>query len=104
MRGVFLCAGGAARHMLAGGRGGRIINTASIMGISGGGLDPNISYQATKGAVVNMTRALAVEGARQGIRVNAVAPPWVPTPLIPPLTADAGVVHRIEEMHRPGRT
>jgi NAD(P)-dependent dehydrogenase (short-subunit alcohol dehydrogenase family) len=65
MTGVFLCAREAARHMLAGGRGGRIVNTASIMGFSGGGLYPNISYQATKGAVVNMTRALAVEWARQ---------------------------------------
>ena len=65
MTGVFLCAREAARHMLASGRGGRMINTASIMGISGGGLYPNISYQATKGAVVNMTRALAVEWAGQ---------------------------------------
>jgi len=41
--------------------GGAIVNIASIMGFSGGGLYPNVSYQATKGAVVNMTRALAVE-------------------------------------------
>src|SRR2546425_1167607 len=77
MTGVFLCAGEAPRHMLAGGRGGRIVNTASIMGISGGGLYPDISYQATKGAVVNMTRALAVARARQGIRGHAAAPTWV---------------------------
>ena len=66
LTGVFLCAREAARHMLAGGRGGRIVNTASIMGVVGGGLYPNISYQATKGAVVNMTRALAVEWAASG--------------------------------------
>lgn len=47
------------------------------MGLSGGGLYPNISYQATKGAVVNMTRALAVEWAPHNIRVNAVAPTYV---------------------------
>jgi NAD(P)-dependent dehydrogenase (short-subunit alcohol dehydrogenase family) len=49
MTGVFLCAREAARHMTAGGRGGRMVNTASIMGFSGGGLYPNLSYQATKG-------------------------------------------------------
>ncbi|MGH6874263.1 MAG: SDR family NAD(P)-dependent oxidoreductase, partial [Aestuariivirgaceae bacterium] len=53
MTGMFLCARTAARHMIAAGRGGAIVNIASIMGLSGGGLYPNISYQATKGAVVN---------------------------------------------------
>jgi len=103
MTGVFLCAREAARHMLAGGRGGRIINTASIMGVVGGGLYPNISYQATKGAVVNMTRALAVEWARQGIRVNAIAPTWVRTPLIRPITENPEVMKRIEEITPMGR-
>jgi NAD(P)-dependent dehydrogenase (short-subunit alcohol dehydrogenase family) len=103
MTGVFLCAREAARRMLAGGRGGRIVNTASIMGLSGGGLYPNISYQATKGAVVNMTRALAVEWARQGIRVNAIAPTWVRTPLIRPLTENPDVLKRIEDMTPMGR-
>ena len=91
MTGVFLCARAAARTMLAQGS-GAIVNTASIMGFSGGGLYPNISYQATKGAVVNMTRALAVEWARAGIRVNAVAPTWVRTPFI------AGLAERPELM------
>lgn len=103
MTGVFLCAREAARHMLAGGRGGRIVNTASIMGFSGGGLYPNISYQATKGAVVNMTRALAVEWARQGIRVNAIAPTWVRTPLIEGLLQRPEIVERIEGLTPMGR-
>ena len=103
MTGVFLCAREAARHMLAGGRGGRIINTASIMGISGGGLYPNVSYQATKGAVVNMTRALAVEWAKQGIRVNAIAPTWVRTPLIRGITESPELLHRIEQLTPMGR-
>jgi NAD(P)-dependent dehydrogenase (short-subunit alcohol dehydrogenase family) len=65
--------------------GARLSNLASIMGFSGGGLYPNVSYQATKGGVVNMTRALAVEWASSGIRVNAVAPTWVRTNLAAPL-------------------
>lgn len=103
MTGVFLCAREAARHMLAAGRGGRIVNTASIMGFSGGGLYPNISYQATKGAVVNMTRALAVEWAGQGIRVNAIAPTWVRTPLIRGITENPELVQRIAAMTPMGR-
>jgi NAD(P)-dependent dehydrogenase (short-subunit alcohol dehydrogenase family) len=103
MTGVFLCAREAARHMLAAGRGGRIVNTASIMGLSGGGLYPNISYQATKGAVVNMTRALAVEWAKQGIRVNAIAPTWVRTPLIRGIVEKPELLERIEQLTPMGR-
>jgi NAD(P)-dependent dehydrogenase (short-subunit alcohol dehydrogenase family) len=103
MTGVFLCAREAARHMLAGGRGGRIVNTASIMGVVGGGLYPNISYQATKGAVVNMTRALAVEWAGQGIRVNAIAPTWVRTPLTRGITEQPELVQRIQQLTPLGR-
>src|SRR5438132_1252095 len=103
MTGIFLCAREAARHMLAFGRGGRIVNTASIMGFSGGGLYPNISYQATKGAVVNMTRALAVEWAKQGIRVNAIAPTWIRTALTLGITESPDLVRRIEQMTPMGR-
>ena len=103
MTGVFLCAREAGRHMLAAGRGGRIVNTASIMGFSGGGLYPNLSYQATKGAVVNITRALAVEWARQGIRVNGIAPTWVRTPLTRGITENPELVRRIEQITPMGR-
>jgi NAD(P)-dependent dehydrogenase (short-subunit alcohol dehydrogenase family) len=98
MTGVFLCARAAARHMITAGRGGAIVNTASIMGLSGGGLYPNISYQATKGAVVNMTRALAVEWAPHTIRVNAVAPTYVRTPLISAILNQPELVEKIQAM------
>jgi NAD(P)-dependent dehydrogenase (short-subunit alcohol dehydrogenase family) len=103
MTGVFLAARTAARHMLAHGEGGAIVATASIMGLSGGGLYPNISYQATKGAIVNMTRALAVEWAKHNIRVNAVAPTYVRTPFIAPLLAQPELVAAIERMTPLGR-
>jgi NAD(P)-dependent dehydrogenase (short-subunit alcohol dehydrogenase family) len=103
MTGAFLCARTAARHMIAAGKGGAIVNIASIMGLSGGGLYPNISYQTSKGAVVNMTRALAVEWAPHRIRVNAVAPTYVRTPLIAPLLAQPELVAKIEAMTPLGR-
>ena len=100
---VFLCARAAARHMLKDRRGGAIVNLASIMGFSGGGLYPNISYQASKGAVVNMTRALAIEWAKDKIRVNAVAPAWVRTGFIAPVLAKPELVSAIEAVTPMGR-
>lgn len=81
--GLFLCSRIAARAMKQKG-GGVIINLASIMGFSGG-IYPNPAYQASKGAVVNLTRALALEFAADNIRVNAVAPTWVRTNLTKPI-------------------
>jgi NAD(P)-dependent dehydrogenase (short-subunit alcohol dehydrogenase family) len=100
--GVFLCCRAAARHMMTTG-GGSIVNIASIMGMSGGGLYPNISYQTSKGAVVNMTRALALEWAKQRIRVNAVAPTYVRTDFIKPLVDNPELLARIEAMTPMGR-
>jgi NAD(P)-dependent dehydrogenase (short-subunit alcohol dehydrogenase family) len=102
LTGVFLCARHAARHMLAR-KSGVIINTASIMGLSGGGLYPNISYQSTKGAVVNLTRSLAVEWASEGVRVNAIAPTWVRTDFIKPLTDNPELLERMQAMTPMGR-
>lgn len=96
--GSFLCAREAARIMIASGRAGAIVNVASIMGLSGGGIYPNISYQTSKGAIVNMTRALSVEWAPNGIRVNAVAPTYVRTPFIASLLDQPEVMRKIEDM------
>jgi NAD(P)-dependent dehydrogenase (short-subunit alcohol dehydrogenase family) len=94
---VFLCCRAAARSMIPAGS-GAIVNVSSIMGLSGGGLYPNISYQSTKGAIVNMTRALAVEWAGNGIRVNSVAPTWVRTNLTHGLFSNAELLERIKDM------
>jgi NAD(P)-dependent dehydrogenase (short-subunit alcohol dehydrogenase family) len=102
LTGVFLCARSAARHMIAGG-GGRIITVASVLGVVGGGVYPNVSYQAAKGGVINLTRALALEWAPYGIRVNAVAPTYVRTRLVAGLLADAELLGEIERRTPLGR-
>jgi NAD(P)-dependent dehydrogenase (short-subunit alcohol dehydrogenase family) len=80
---LFLCSRLAHPYMKKRG-GGAIVNLASIMGLSGG-IYPNASYQASKGGVVNLTRALALEWASDNIRVNAVAPTYVRTELTAPI-------------------
>jgi NAD(P)-dependent dehydrogenase (short-subunit alcohol dehydrogenase family) len=91
--GSFLCARIAARGMKQKG-GGAIVNLASIMGFSGG-LYPNPAYQTSKGAVVNMTRALALEFAPDNIRVNAVAPTFVRTRLTQPIFENPDVLKNV---------
>lgn len=95
---VFTCSRSAVPHMKKRG-GGSIVNLASIMGFSGG-IFPNASYQATKGAVVNLTRALALEWAAEDIRVNAVAPTFVRTELTVPIFTNPELEKRVMQ-HTP---
>ena len=75
----------AARAGLAARR-GCIVNTASMLSFFGGGLVPG--YSASKGGVAQLTKSLAIAYAAEGIRVNAVAPGWIATPLTQPLQDD----------------
>lgn len=68
----------AGRHMLERGS-GSIVNIASILGLVGSTPVKQASYCAAKGAVVNLTRELAAQWARRGVRVNAIAPGWFPS-------------------------
>ncbi len=106
MTAVFTVARTAVRRHLAADNASntlRIVNMASIMGLSGGGLYPNQSYQATKGAVVNLTRAMAIEWAQQRVRVNALAPTWVRTEFIGALLENAALVEKMEALMPMGR-
>jgi NAD(P)-dependent dehydrogenase (short-subunit alcohol dehydrogenase family) len=75
----------AARPLLKA-TGGCIINTASMLSFFGGGLVP--AYSASKGGVAQMTKSLAIAYAADGIRVNALAPGWIATPLTTALQQD----------------
>ena len=78
-----MCA--AARPLLAAAQ-GSIVNLASMLSFFGGGLVP--AYSASKGGVAQLTKSLAIAFADQSIRVNAVAPGWIATPLTQPLRDD----------------
>jgi len=72
----FALAQAAARSMVESGRGGTIVNVASIWGVVGVGQIPAAGYAASKGGLVNLTRELAAQWGRKGVRVNALAPGW----------------------------
>jgi gluconate 5-dehydrogenase/2-deoxy-D-gluconate 3-dehydrogenase len=92
--GSFFCAREVGRHMLAAGR-GAVVNLASIMGLVGCAHYPNLAYHSAKGAIVNLTRALACEWAPSGVRVNAVAPTFARTRLTEPLLADEAMAAKL---------
>ncbi len=86
LRSVFLCCKHGIPHLLESG-GGSVINTASFVAVMGAATS-QISYTASKGAVLSLSRELGVEFARRGVRVNALCPGPVDTPLLRELYAD----------------
>lgn len=79
LNGTFLCCQAALRDMLKAGKGGRIVNVASIAGKEG---NPNLAaYSASKGGVIALTKALAKEVSGQNILVNSIAPAVIDTPI-----------------------
>lgn len=88
-KGLFFCCQAVGRHMIERGQGGKIINIASQIGLVGD--TQRIAYCASKAAVINLTRALALEWAPHRINVNAIAPTYVRTPLVEELLKDSSV-------------
>ena len=76
-----------AAHPLLAARGGAVVNAASMMSFFGSGVAP--AYAASKGGVAQFTKSLAIAWAADGIRVNAVAPGWITTPMTVGITSNA---------------
>src|SRR5678810_386333 len=98
-RGVFLCCKHGIPYLLERG-GGSVINVASFAALIGAATS-QISYTASKGAVLSMSRELAVQFARQGIRVNALCPGTVDTPLLRGIWGDDPAAARRRLVHIP---
>ena len=91
LKGYFLCAQAVAKEMTKQ-KSGVIVNIASVaMGQQGIGMPNIVHYCASKGGIVGMTEALAVELASYNIRVNAISPGMIETPMIDPIKADPKV-------------
>ncbi len=97
---VYLCLKYEIAQMLTQG-GGSIVNTSSGYGLVGG--RGNAAYVAAKHGVVGLTKTAALEWATAGIRVNAVCPGWIQTPMVDPLLADPERRDRILAMEPIGR-
>ena len=99
VKGVFLCCKHGIPHLLERG-GGSVINVASFVAILGAATS-QISYTASKGAVLSMSRELAVQFARQGVRVNALCPGPVETPLLLRIFGDDPAAYERRRIHLP---
>jgi NAD(P)-dependent dehydrogenase (short-subunit alcohol dehydrogenase family) len=98
-KGVFLCCKHGIPHLLERG-GGSVINVASFVALMGAATS-QIAYTASKGAVLSMSRELAVEFARRGVRVNALCPGPVETPLLMRLFGDDPAAYERRRVHLP---
>jgi NAD(P)-dependent dehydrogenase (short-subunit alcohol dehydrogenase family) len=98
-KGVWLCMKYEIIQMLKQGSGGAIVNTSSIAGLVG--LKDSIAYNAAKHGVMGLTRAAALEYARDGIRINAVCPAFIKTPMLSPTGEDFGYLDDLVENNIP---
>ena len=98
-KGVFLCCKYGIPRLLERG-GGSVINVASFVALVGAATS-QIGYTASKGAVLSMSRELAVQFARQGVRVNALCPGPVETPLLMRLFSDTPAAYERRRIHLP---
>jgi len=101
LKGVFLCCKYGIPALIAAG-GGSVINTASAAGLIGS-RNRSHAYSATKGGVIALTRAMAVAYARRGVRVNAICPGGVDTPMIASLIDTEDRRQRFAQAHPLGR-
>jgi NAD(P)-dependent dehydrogenase (short-subunit alcohol dehydrogenase family) len=99
VKGVYLCCKHGIPHLLERG-GGSVINVASFVALVGAATS-QISYTTSKGAVLSMTRELAVEFARRGVRVNALCPGPVETPLLMRLFENDPEAYERRRVHLP---
>jgi NAD(P)-dependent dehydrogenase (short-subunit alcohol dehydrogenase family) len=105
LNGVFYCCQAVGRHMISR-KSGRIINIASMSGVIVNTPQPQAAYNTSKAAVIHLTKSLASEWARHGIRVNAICPGYMATPMAQPFFDDpeiGGVWMGMTPMNRPGR-
>jgi NAD(P)-dependent dehydrogenase (short-subunit alcohol dehydrogenase family) len=98
-KGVYLCCKHGIPHLLERG-GGSVINVASFVALVGAATS-QIAYTASKGAVLSLTRELAVEFARRGVRVNALCPGPVETPMLMRLFEDDPAAYERRRVHLP---
>ncbi len=98
-KGVYLCCKYGIPHLLEAG-GGSVINVASFVALMGAATS-QIGYTASKGAVLSMSRELAVQFARQGVRVNALCPGPVETPLLMRLFSETPGAYERRRVHLP---
>lgn len=98
LRGPALASAAAGRQMIAQGRGGRIVHIASLNAVSA---EPGYAhYGSSKGGLMSLTKAMAVEFGPHGIRTNAISPGWIATPMTLPALTDSIDTSRINPIGR----